>query len=352
MAVRNFTGATEKGRPSPIYSEGAFRRLDDTDDAEFYATDRFVNHLDSLALRTIERLAGTLIVEKNPLILDLMAGWDSHIPGTIAPARVVGLSLSRNELAKNTTLAEYVIHDLNRDPNLPFPEKMFDAVINTVSVDYMTDPVAVFRDVGRILKPGGLFLVIFSNRMFPRKAVMVWRQASEEERIIMVEEFFQEAGLFEATHLFTSKGKPRPKDDKYAHLHIPSDPVYAVYADRKGGGEGMQERPVVHLFRDGAPDRREVERKKTVVKNTLACPYCDEKLTKWVVPDSPFGQTWDSEFMYICFNDACSYYVGGWDHMCSEGNRGVSYRLMYNAEKDVCLPIPVPSAQALREGIA
>jgi len=351
MATRVSSGSTENGRLSPISAEDAFTRLDEMDDAEFYATDRFVNHLDSLALSTIERLMETLIIEKNPVILDLMAGWDSHIPESLTPTRVVGLGLRRNELAENIALTEYVIHDLNHNPSLPFPDRTFDAVINTVSVDYMTNPVAVFRDVGRILKPGGLFLVIFSNRMFPQKAVKIWRQASEEERILLVEEFFREADLFGKTYLFTSRGKPRPKDDKYAHLTIASDPVYAVYADRKGGSGEMRERPAVNLFRDAGPDRREIEQKKSAVKKTLACPYCDGKLEKWAVPDGPFGQTWDSEFMYICFNDDCPYYVGGWDHMYSEGNRGVSYRLMYNPEKDVCMPIPVPSPQALREGI-
>ncbi len=91
--------------------------------------------------------------------------------------------------------------------------------------------------------------------------------------------------------------------------------------------------------------------RKKAIKDTLACPHCGERLRKWAVPDNPFGQTWDNDFMYICFNDTCPYYVKGWDHMYKEGNRGVSYRLMYNPEKDCCMPIPVPSPKALRESI-
>jgi hypothetical protein len=47
---------------SPIYVKDAFSRLDENDDATFYSTDRFVSHLDSLALDTVEKLIGELVV--------------------------------------------------------------------------------------------------------------------------------------------------------------------------------------------------------------------------------------------------------------------------------------------------
>jgi SAM-dependent methyltransferase len=336
---------------SPLFAEGAFSRQDESEDALFYATDRFVSHLDSEARRTIERLLGTLIVEEGAAILDLMAGWDSHIPKTVKPSRFVGLGLNENELKQNAALTDYVIHDLNQAPRLPFEDEIFHVVITTVSVDYMTKPIEVFKDVGRVLKPGGLFLVIFSNRMFPQKAVRVWREASEDERILLVEELFDLASVFERTNLFVSKGKPRPMDDKYASFGIPSDPVYAVYAEKAGGSPARGRRPVVSMFCGPSEDSSTLTTRKKAIKYTLACPHCGERLRKWAVPDNPFGQTWDNEFMYICFNDDCPYYVRGWDHMYKEGNRGVSYRLMYNPEKDCCMPIPVPSPKALRESI-
>jgi len=230
---------------NPIFGTDAFSRLDESDDLEFYSRDRFVSHLDSLALSTVEKLIGTLVVEESPAILDLMAGWDSHIPENLRASEVVGLGLNENELMKNKALSEAVIHDLNKDPHLPFPDNRFDVVINTVSVDYMTKPAEVSKEVGRVLKPGGLLLIIFSNRMFSEKAVKVWRDAGEDERVLLVEDFFREAGVFEKPSVFLSKGKPRPKDDKYAHLGIPSDPIYAVYADKKGGDPLRRSRPEV-----------------------------------------------------------------------------------------------------------
>lgn len=337
-------------RLSPILDEDSFSRIDSSDDSVFYARDRFVDHLDSTALSTVEKIIGSLIVEKDPVILDLMAGWDSHIPASISPAKMIGLGLNENELKANKMLSEHVLHDLNKDPHLPFPDNFFDAVINTVSVDYMTRPIQVFQEVGRILKPGGLFLVIFSNRMFPQKAVRIWRESGEEERVILVEEYFKATGLFEETSYFVSKGRPRPREDKYAHMKLPSDPVYALYADRKGGGSSNLKRPRVKIESAECTKTEELEKKKKMTGKSLCCPHCGERMRKWAVPENPFACTWDRDFMYICFNDDCPYYIRGWDFMAREGNTG-SYRLMYNPERDTCQPVPVPSPKALREGI-
>ncbi len=257
---------------SPIFGADAFSRLDEADDLEFYSRDRFVSHLDSLALSTVEKLIGTLIVEESPAILDLMVGWDSHIPGDVRASEVVGLGLNENELRNNKALSESVIHDLNKDPQLPFPDNRFEVIINTVSVDYMTKPVEVFKEVGRVLKPGGLFLVIFSNRMFSEKAVKVWREAGEEERVLLVEDFFREAGAFEKPSVFLSKGKPRPKDDTYAHLGIPSDPIYAVYADKKGGDPLRRARPELIVSYGEPLDEETFEARKRAIKQTLLLP--------------------------------------------------------------------------------
>jgi len=336
---------------SPIFFRDAFSRQDETDDARFYERDRFVQHLDRTALDMVEHLIGSLVLEKDPAILDLMAGWDSHLPHTLKPSRVVGLGLNQNELDANPALTETVIHDVNRDPSLPFPDDSFDAVINTVSVDYMTQPIALFQEVQRILKPGGLFLVVFSNRMFPPKAVKVWTDAGEPERLILVNEYFQASGGFETPQEFVSMGKPRPRDDKYTFMGIPSDPIYAVYAEKRGGSPDRPSRKVAPIAYD-EPKKEDVARRRKQIKDTLACPHCREKLSKWMVPENPFCQTWDNDFMYICFNDACPYFVRGWDQMEEEGNRGMSYRLMYDPVKDHCMPVPVPSNKALREGVA
>lgn len=332
-----------------LFGENAFRRLDEADDRIFYARDRLVAHLDSTALATVEQLIDTLVVEDRPAILDLMASWDSHIPVHVVPSRLVGLGLNGNELAKNSRLTEHRLHDLNHDPSLPFADAAFDAVINTVSVDYMTRPIEVFAEVGRILKPGGLFLVIFSSRMFPQKATQVWRQSGENERIILVEEFFKYSGMFDSPTVFISKGMPRPQDDKYSYYGIPSDPIYAVYADRKGGDRTRRRPEMTSHYGDPLPEETLKER-TAAIKETLQCPHCGERMRKWEVPNTPFT-TWDNEFMYICFNDTCPYLLRGWEVMNKQGNRGLSYRLMYDPLRGCTMPVPVPSLNALKEGI-
>ncbi len=332
------------------FASDAFSRADESDDTVFYSTDRFVEHLDRAALDTVEGLIGQLILEKDAEILDLMAGWDSHIPPDVRPARVVGLGLNPNELSQNPVLQEWILHDLNRDPRLPFGDCCFDVVLNTVSVDYMTRPLEVFQEVGRVLRPGGLFLVTFSNRMFPQKAIRYWQRASEEERLMYVEELFNYSGCFEQPKTFVSKGKPRPKNDKYAHLGIPSDPIYAVYAEKSGAGGNRLVRPKPAFQETTLPQGEELQRRMEKVPRTLRCPYCNEPMRRWAVPQNPFTE-WDTEFMYICFNDACPYLVRGWQVMLEQGNRGMSYRCMFNPVNNRCMPVPVPSLQALKEGI-
>ena len=346
---KNYTSSVSPD--SPIYYRDAFSRVDENDDTLFYQKDRFVNHLDETALKTVEHLIGSLVREESPVILDLMAGMDSHIPDSIRPKKLVALGLNKRELEVNNMVNETVIHDLNQLPNLPFPNNIFDAVICTVSVDYMTKPVEVFKEVQRILKPGGVFVVIFSNRMFPQKAVKVWREANDSERLILVREFFESAGGFDRSREFVSMGRPRPKDDKYASTVIVSDPVYAVFAEKQGGDPAKSPREISPLEYGRKVSNEELEIRKRSVKDTMECPYCGKSLRKWMVPDNPFCNTWDSDYMYICFNDECPYFVRGWDHMSSQGNIGMSYRLMYYPGKDRCMPIPVPSPRALREGI-
>jgi SAM-dependent methyltransferase len=237
--------------PAPVWSEDALKDLvvtedsdeisslswlsandlgrdDETPDGDFYTKPRFVDHLDSSALETVEEIYGRL-TPAGSTILDLMAGPDSHLGKVSDPSMVVGLGLNKTELEANPVLSDHVIQDLNNDPMLPFPENHFDVVVNTVSVDYLTQPLEVFREVSRVLKPDGLFIVVFSNRMFPPKAVNIWKGSTERQRVELVRRFFTLSGRFRIHGYDESTGKPRPKDDKYFGHGIPSDPIYAVW---------------------------------------------------------------------------------------------------------------------------
>lgn len=118
--------------------------------------------------------------------LDLMSSWISHIPECYQLKRVVGLGLNQNGLDRNSRLTEPTLHDLNSTPILPFDNHSFDVVLCIVSVEYLTDPLAVFNDVARVLKPGGYLVITFSNHWFPTKVIPLWTELHEFERMGLV----------------------------------------------------------------------------------------------------------------------------------------------------------------------
>lgn len=330
----------------------AFSREDERDDALFYATPRLTTHVDAVALQTIERVVDQLVVETRPAILDLMAGVNSHLPARIEPARVVGLGLNAEELAANEALTERVIHDLNHQLALPFGDESFDVVLNALSVDCLVHPLEIFREVGRVLKPGGLFLCVFSDRIFRTKAVKIWRESGEAERVWLVEDYFRQAESWFGPHqVFSSQGKPRPADDPYAEQGIPSDPIFAVYADKQGAAADRAPRPQPRSELGVEIDPDVLARRKARVRETLRCPYCEQPLQKFELAQSPFLE-WDNEFVYVCFNNQCPYFASGWEVMTQQGNIGFSYRLMYDPLRDRCMPVPTANAFAqMTQGI-
>ena len=222
-----------RGRVTDFFADTPFARLDDAKDADFYTRTRLVDHLDSTAIAQISALYQRLIPPRSR-ILDLMSSWHSHLPATLRPDHVVGLGMNAAELAQNPVLNERVVHDLNTDPRLPFDDVSFDAVTCTVSVEYLTQPFAVFRELARVLTPGGIAVMTFSNRWFPPKVVRIWEQLHEFERPGLVLEYFRESGRFCDFNTWSLRGLPRPADDKYAHRIAQSDPVHAVWARRDG----------------------------------------------------------------------------------------------------------------------
>jgi len=333
---------------SLIERPDAFSREDESDDSRFYSKPRMVEHLDRTAMKTVTRLIGDLIVERRPRILDLMAAVDSHLPADLKTIETVGVGLNEDELKANKRLNRYIIHDLNKKNSLPFVENSFDVVLNTVSVQYLTKPLGVFADIGRILKPGGLFVVIFSNRFFHDKAVKIWDMLTDDERVRMVKLFFDRTPALEKAEIFMDMGRPRPEDDKYYHMGFPSDPIYAVFAEKKGGRSDRPKR-LTPSESSGMPSQEEIKNRKALVSKNMKCPYCQHDLHKWKITENPWA-TWDHD-LYICINDACPYVIRGWRDMFNQGNHGTSYRLVYDKLKDSFLTIPVPSLNVIKDSV-
>jgi SAM-dependent methyltransferase len=220
------------GSATCFFDGRAFEREDTGEDERFYRAPRLVQHIDDRAMATISDLYGRLIAPGSR-VLDLMSSWTSHLPEDLATAAVTGLGMNAAELARNARLSRYDVHDLNRVPRLPYPDAAFDAVICTVSVEYLTRPREVFTDVARVLAPGGIFIVTFSDRWFPTKAIRIWKELHPFERMGMVLELFHQTERFASLATFSSQGWPRPANDKYADRMAFSDPVFGVWGHRQ-----------------------------------------------------------------------------------------------------------------------
>jgi SAM-dependent methyltransferase len=220
-----------RGMPTDFWSDQPFLRRDPAPDADFYRAPRLVDHIDRACIAEVQALYGRLI-PAGARILDLMSSWHSHLPDTLAAGSVTGLGMNQEELDHNPVLDKRVVHDLNADPRLPFEDGRFDAIICTVSVEYLTDPFRVFREAARVLAPAGRLVVAFSNRWFPPKTILLWEAIHEFERPGLVLEYFLESGQFRDLHTWSLRGLPRPADDKYADRLGTSDPVYAVWGER------------------------------------------------------------------------------------------------------------------------
>ena len=210
----------------------AMQRQDQSDDQLFYQQPRLVHHLDSTARQTIAQQYGSLLAER-PRVLDLMSSWQSHLPEKQELASLTVVGLNGEELQANSRASERLVHDLNHLPVLPFADSSFDAVICTASIEYLTRPLEVLQEVERLLVPGGLVAIAFSNRWFAPKAVQVWQEMHEFERLGMVLEMLHQTKGLEKVKSLTSRGKPRPEDDPHQEYYL-SDPVFMAWARKKG----------------------------------------------------------------------------------------------------------------------
>jgi SAM-dependent methyltransferase len=211
----------------PMLSPQETQKVDLTDDQLFYEVPRLVYHIDE---SFVAKLQGLLekVLPPQAEILDLMSSWVSHLPQGYQPKRVVGHGMNKVELSQNPVLSHYFVQNLNETPQLPLADESFDVVLNTVSIQYLQRPVEVFQEVHRILKPGGLVVISFSNRMFPTKAIQAWSARSDNERLELVIRYIQTAGGFENIQIH-AQADPTPIAWWQAWSQT-EDPFYAVVA--------------------------------------------------------------------------------------------------------------------------
>lgn len=206
----------------------SFQREDETDDSIFYKEPRLTNHIDS---RCNENLLQTYkrILPSRGKLLDLMSSCQSHIPED-RDFHVIGIGLNIEEMKHNQRLNENIVHDINRNPQLPFEKEEFDIVVCDLSIEYITKPFKLISEIRRILKANGVVIFSFSNRYFPPKVIKIWTELHEFERVGYVLELLLKNSGFTDFKTFSYRGYNRPFDDKYFGQTFLSDPLYVIYA--------------------------------------------------------------------------------------------------------------------------
>lgn len=199
-----------------------FAREDESEDESFYTEPRLVVHIDDAAIAAAGAFYASVLSPDND-ILDLMSSWKSHLPVDFPVRRLVGLGLNAVELAENDRLDEHVVQNLNREPRLPFQDGEFGGCVVTVSVQYLTRPIEVFREVNRVLRPRAPLIVTFSNRCFPSKAIAIWRASGDADHGRLVGAYFELSGGWTGLKMVDCSPKP-------GHY---SDPLFAVMARKE-----------------------------------------------------------------------------------------------------------------------
>jgi hypothetical protein len=201
-----------------------FTPQDTQPDTLFYAEPRRVVHIDTEAIGIVTNLYRELL-PANGALLDLMSSWRSHLPPDVPYSRVAGVGMNLDEMRDNPQLTEQVIHDLNAAPQLPYADHEFDAACCAVSVQYLQKPVEVFREVGRVLKPGAPFIITYSNRCFPTKAISLWLETNDDEHGDLIALYFAAAGNWQ---------EAMRRDCRTMKAKVfRTDPLYAIWAYAK-----------------------------------------------------------------------------------------------------------------------
>eukprot|EP00980_Cylindrotheca_fusiformis_P029723 scaffold23789_cov196-Cylindrotheca_fusiformis.AAC.3 len=203
------------------YSPHDFARTDESDDALFYDSPRLCYHIDDAAVSALTKYYAEAL-EDGDDVLDICSSWVSHYPKDFKGGNVVGLGMNDYELSQNPQLDSYVVKDLNKEPVFPFEDASFDKVTCVVSVDYLNKPLEVFKEIGRVLRPGGKCILSMSNRCFPTKAFQIWLQTNDLEHVFIAGSFFHYSGLFEPPSCKDISPNPGR-----------SDPLFIVQAVRK-----------------------------------------------------------------------------------------------------------------------
>ena len=202
------------------------KKLDESNDEEFYSDPKFVYHLDANFRRTLSDLYEREI-DSYSTVLDLMSSWDSYLPKRKKYKKVIGHGLNKQELEKNKIFDSYWIQNFNLNQQIPLDKESVDYCLMVAAWQYLQYPENISMEIARILKNDGKFFIAFSNRAFWTKAPNIWTYSDENQRVEYVRSILISNGFNEPRIIkkFVSNGL------KVFPL-FKSDPFYCLIAQK------------------------------------------------------------------------------------------------------------------------
>lgn len=205
--------------------EKAFMQANDESDEVFFDRQGLDSLMDMGARTAVTALYRTTL-PVGGRTLDVMAGAMSHMPEDAVFQELIGVDVCKKAVEANKALTQSVVQNLNTTPVLPFDDQSFDGAVLCDGFAYLTQPQRVFEDIYRVLKPGVPFIVSFSDRFIPAKAVAIWHALEPEDRVRFISALMARVGF---TDLDT--GEVTPPEDLTAW----KDTVRAVIGRRPVG---------------------------------------------------------------------------------------------------------------------
>ncbi len=203
------------------------KKLDESNDEEFYTDPKFVYHLDANFRRYLSDLY-EIEINNYSIVLDLMSSWDSYLPKEKKYKKVIGHGLNKQELKRNKIFDSYWIQNFNLDQKIPLDNESVDYCLMVAAWQYLQYPENLTREIVRILNDQGKFIIAFSNRAFWHKSPNIWTTSTEEERVKYVRKVLITNGFNEPKII---KKFTQPALNIFSFLN--KDPFYCLIATKE-----------------------------------------------------------------------------------------------------------------------
>jgi len=203
------------------------KKLDESNDEEFYSEPKFVYHLDSNFRQTLSKVYKDEI-DENSTILDLMSSWDSYLPKENTYQKVIGHGLNQKELERNNILDSFWVQNFNLNQDIRLENGSIDYCLMVAAWQYLQYPENLTKEISRILSRKGKIIVSFSNRAFWHKAPNIWTTSTEDGRVQYVRKVLISNGFKEPRII-----KKFNESDLNIFNFFKKDPFYCLIATKE-----------------------------------------------------------------------------------------------------------------------